>query len=216
MRLPNVQPMLLASVDDPFDSDDWLFELKLDGFRAVAYVEQRRCRLVSRNGHPFKRFGQLAGALIGAFDVENAIVDGEICCFDNQGRSLFDELLFGRGTPVLAAFDLLWLNGTDLRNLHLIERKRMLSGILRPGTSSLLAVENIRGRGVDLFTMVRQLDLEGMVAKFERGRYAADGTTSWLKVINPSYSQKDGRRELFERRLPTRRPPSIPPVVQLS
>ena len=126
MSLAVFRPQPLARIPDPFNDPEWIFELKLDGFRALAYVENGGCRLISRNGHTFRRFDPLCGALAQELKIKNAILDGEIVCLDEEGRSLFNSLLFRKRTPIFAAFDLLWVDGEDLRERPLIERKKRL------------------------------------------------------------------------------------------
>jgi hypothetical protein len=96
--------MPLLRVPEPFDDPAWIFELKFDGFRALAFIEDGACRLVSRKGHTL-RFPALTDALARDLKVRDAILDGEIVCLDAQGRSQFNRLLLRRGTPVFAAFD---------------------------------------------------------------------------------------------------------------
>jgi bifunctional non-homologous end joining protein LigD len=94
------------------------------------------------------------------------------------------------------AFDLLFLDGRDLRARPLLERKRMLRKIVRP---PLLYVDHVAGEGVELFRMVCDRDLEGIVAKLAAGSYDSTNS-SWVKIKNPFYSQAAGRREFFDRR----------------
>ena len=103
--------------------------------------------------------------------------------------------------PYFYAFDLLSLEGEDLRHLPLVERKRRLKRIMPDIESRLLYVDHMPERGRALFDAACERDLEGIVAKWKRGRYETDGvTTSWIKAKNRNYSQWTGRRELFERR----------------
>jgi bifunctional non-homologous end joining protein LigD len=99
-------------------------ELKYDGFRALAYIEQGRCRLVLRNGHEFSSFGSLASSLAQIPHDGGVIPDGEIACVDAKGRPRFNDLLFRRKEPRLFAFDLLHLNGN--RRDSLAQRKLAL------------------------------------------------------------------------------------------
>jgi ATP-dependent DNA ligase len=92
-----------------------LFELKYDGFRALAYLDRGSCRLVSRNGHPFASFSALVSSITRSLESTSAIFDGEIVCVDRKGRPQFNDLLFRRGEPRFFAFDLLYLDGKDLR-----------------------------------------------------------------------------------------------------
>lgn len=118
--------MRLASLRDPFDHPDWLFELKYDGFRALAHVGPDGTRLVSRNLHIYKPFGDLCEALAAELDRRTAVLDGELVCVDRDGRPQFYDLLRRRAPVYFYAFDLVELDGRDLRALPLLERKRQL------------------------------------------------------------------------------------------
>ena len=113
--------MRLLSIPEPFDHPDWFFELKLDGFGALAYI----------NGHPLK-FPQLAEELAHTVRHQHAVLDGEIVCLDNDGHPQFNRLLFQRAAawPVFYAFDVLSLDGRDLRPMPLHVRKRELRRIV--------------------------------------------------------------------------------------
>src|SRR6266568_2908256 len=123
MILRNLRPMRLSRRSEPFDSNDYIFELKFDGFRSLAYIEKGQCDLVSRNGNTFRNFKDLAQSIGENLNVENAVIDGEIARVDDSGRSVFNDLLFRRRECLFFAFDLLFLNGEDLRGLPLIDRK---------------------------------------------------------------------------------------------
>jgi bifunctional non-homologous end joining protein LigD len=202
--------MPLLRVPEPFDHPDWLFELKHDGFRALAVVDRYSCTFVSRNGHTFTQWPQLQEEVAHAVRVERAVLDGEIVCLEPGGRSDFYSLMFRRQWPFFYAFDLLSLEGEDLRGRPLLERKRLLRGIMAPTATRLRCVDPLEGRGRDLYELACQHDTEGIVAKWSRGTYHADGaTTSWLKIKNPAYTQAEGRHELFAARRSgsARRPP---------
>lgn len=112
-----------------------------------------------------------------------------------------------RSEAILYAFDLLWLNKTDLRSLPLIERKRRLRRLVK-GHEGLLYAEQIQDQGMALFEAICAKDLEGMVAKHRLGPYAATPVT-WFKVLNPDYSQKRCRQEVFEKFLKWRQPETL-------
>ena len=96
----------------PFDDPDWIYELKLDGFRALAVIEHGRAQLISRNGHPFASFSALAESISDCLPNVRAVIDGEICSLDKRGRPLFTNLMFRRGNPpCFFAFDLLIHDG---------------------------------------------------------------------------------------------------------
>jgi bifunctional non-homologous end joining protein LigD len=182
---------------EPFSHPDWLFELKHDGFRALAFVENGRCRLVSRNGNEFHIFTTLTSALPKELKAEAVVLDGEIVCLDESGRSQFNELLFHRGEPRFFAFDVLWCDGKDLRHDGLLDRKRKLRSLITT-KNRLLYCDHIEDRGEDLFTQVCELDLEGVVAKRKNSPYLPDDLgCHWVKVKNPKYSQLAGRDDLF-------------------
>ena len=123
--------MELVQQPTPFDHPYWFYEIKYDGFRALAYIEDSSCQLISRNDFDYSRFKDLMQAIPADIDAQDAIVDGEIVVLDDQGESRFYDLMFNRGTPIFAAFDILWLDGEDLRDLQLWERKSILEGCLR-------------------------------------------------------------------------------------
>jgi bifunctional non-homologous end joining protein LigD len=129
--------MRLSRRPEPFDSDDYVFELKIDGFRALAYIENGQCDFVSRNGNRFRNFKDLAQWTGENLRVESAVIDGEIACVDDTGRSIFNDLLFQRRECLFFAFDLLHLNGEDLWGLPLVERKAGLKRLLRRKPSAV-------------------------------------------------------------------------------
>jgi ATP-dependent DNA ligase len=126
---------------------------------------------------------------------------GSIVCLDADGRTNFYNLMLRRDWPYFFAFDLLSVDGEDLRAKPLLERKRCLKRIMPRVDSRLLFVDHVSERGKALFREACRMDVEGIVAKWTRGPYHGDGVnTSWVKIKNPGYSQMTGRRELFERR----------------
>ena len=133
--------------------------------------------------------------------VENAVLDGEIACVDDAGRPVFRDLLFRRRQCVFIAFDLLYLNGKDLRTLPLIERKTALKKLMRRKASRILYLDHIEGDGRLLFEQIVAMDLEGIVCKRKDSPYKVTEKPSryWIKVKNARYSQSEGREELFER-----------------
>jgi len=182
---------------EPFSHSDWLFELKHDGFRALALVQNGTCRLVSRNGNTFKTFEILREAIPKEISAKTAVLDGEIVCLDSDGRSQFNELLFHRGEPRFFAFDLLWCDGKDLRYDALHDRKRQLRSLIRE-KERLLYCDHIEEHGETLFRFACEHDLEGIVGKPKDSPYRfTESETCWLKVENPNYTQALGREDLF-------------------
>jgi bifunctional non-homologous end joining protein LigD len=182
----------------PGRSGAGIFEPKLDGFRAVAYVEDGACRLVSRNRNAFKTFEPLAQAIAQDLSGRSAILDGEIVRPGPDGRPLFYELMRRRGPFCFYAFDLLWLDGSDLRQQPLLERKRALRKLVPLSPQAVRYVEHVAS-GTDLFRAICELDMEGIVAKQAAGLYTPE-RTSWVKIKNRAYSQAVGRSDFFDRR----------------
>jgi len=146
--------MRLRLVHKPFDNPDFIFELKHDGFRAVAYIDRGDCRLVSRNLKilPFK---SLRAALAAIPATEDTILDGEIVLLDRSGVSQFNALLSRKGeeAAVFYAFDLIWLNRWDLPQTPLMERKAQLRGfVTRSKCQQLLYAQHIDGAGKQFFS----------------------------------------------------------------
>jgi bifunctional non-homologous end joining protein LigD len=181
----DVRPMLATPVDAPFDRQNWVFEVKWDGYRAIAEIERGRVRLYSRHLLSFnEKFAPVAESL-RAFG-RNAVLDGEVVCVDAQGRARFQLLQnyqkTGRGKLLYYVFDVLHLDGRDLRGLPLLERKALLAKALPPLPNVRLS-DHVRGAGEAFFREAARRDLEGVVAKdgaspYREGQRGRD----WLKI----------------------------------
>ncbi len=171
------------------------------GFRALgAYHRPCLPARLAQRAH-LQSWPQLAEEIAHVLRCRSAVLDGELCCLQPDGRSHFKRLLFRREWPYFMAFDLLMLDGRDLRDLPLLERKRRLLSIMPAVGCRVVHLDHLAGRGCDLFRAACERDLEGIVGKWAHGRYQGDGRgTSWLKIKNPEYSQIVGRRELCEER----------------
>ena len=195
MKLPVIEPMKLSRVAAAFDHPAFLYELKHDGFRCLAYIADGRCSLVSPRTNYYQRFDSLKAALAN-LKVTDAILDGELVCLDDEGKSRFNQLLRRRAEPAFYAFDLLWLNGKDLRQLPLIERKIRLRKLIEKSDCwRIIYVPHIGMRGCVLYRAICKKDLEGIVAKRRDSVYSVSG--HWLVVLNPNYTQLEGRHEKF-------------------
>jgi bifunctional non-homologous end joining protein LigD len=191
-----VDPILLTPRREPFNDPAWLFEPKYDGYRGLLYVTGQGCHFRSKGGNILKRFEQLCYWVRGA-TVKEAILGGEVVGLDNEGRQNFRDLLAGRGNLHYAAFDALWVNGKDLRAPPLTRRKRYLTGVVPATTTVVSQVFSVEGRGKDLFDAAERLDIEGIVAKRKADPYGPD--TVWYKIKSRTYTQGEGRWELFQR-----------------
>jgi bifunctional non-homologous end joining protein LigD len=184
-----------------FNHSDFIFEVKWDGFRALAVIEHGRTQLISRNGHRFVSFADLEKLISAGLPDTTAVIDGEICSLDKRGRPRFTDLLFHRGNyPCFLAFDLLMTYGKDCRRERLLDRKQELRRLLSGSDARIQYVDYVDGTGVPLFEQACQHDLEGIVAKQKYVPYVTDREAStWFKIRNPKYSQWAGREKLFER-----------------
>ncbi len=218
-----IHPMLAVSVAKAFNNPDWLFEIKWDGYRAVAFIDNGRLRLVSRNQNDLTgQFSEL-GALPKFLKAERAILDGEVVALDDEGRPSFSLMqqrtgfqpgkrrLPGRqGVPVVYyAFDLLYLDGFDLRRVPLEERKRLLHDAIKKdvgGTSPLIQFsDHYEEKGLELFEAAKQRGLEGIVAKKRNSRYEEKRSSDWQKIkitqrqecVIGGYTDPEGSREYF-------------------
>jgi bifunctional non-homologous end joining protein LigD len=156
-HLPKITLLIVKPRAAAFDNPDWLFELKYDGFRALLEIDGKGARLVSRNRNCFRHLDPLAAALAKRLRVDDAILDGEVIRADETGRPIFLEMLRGRHPVCFVAFDLLWLNGEDLRPLALMERKVRLKRLLRRRSNHLIAeAMSVEGRGKALMAAVEE------------------------------------------------------------
>ena len=207
-----IHPMLATLVDEPFDDDEWLFEIKWDGFRAIALVEDGRVRLVSRNQNDLT--GEFPGLkeIAGRVKAKQAILDGEIVALDDEGRPSFSLMQQrglggpgGRGIPIVYyCFDLLYLDGYNLMRVDLEKRKELLASIL--ATSERVRYsDHFLGRGTDVFRVAADRGLEGIVAKRRAGCYIQKRSREWLKIkitkrqecVIGGYTDPRGSREHF-------------------
>lgn len=179
-----MKPMLAGLAPGPFDHPDWIYEVKWDGYRAIAEVRKGRVALQSRNGISFnKRFAPVAEAL-AKLDFD-AVLDGEIVVVDENGRSNFQLLQHsepGGGRLLYYVFDLLHFQGHDLTGLPLLRRKELLKKVLPPSPRFRFS-EHIAKDGMLFFAAARENGLEGILAKHGASRYEPGRRTrEWLKV----------------------------------
>jgi bifunctional non-homologous end joining protein LigD len=178
------RPMLATLTDKPFDSKEWVYETKWDGFRLIAEVKRGSVRLFSRNGIELTaRYPAIAQALRPI--VEPCVIDGELVALDTKGRSHFqllqNALRDERTRLQYCVFDLLFLGTEDVRHKPLLERKRLLKQML-PRTKLLRYSEHIQEKGIALFEKAKQAGLEGVMAKLASGLYSSGKRTrQWLK-----------------------------------
>jgi bifunctional non-homologous end joining protein LigD len=213
-----IHPMLALSIEKPFDNPDWLFEIKWDGYRAVSFIQKGQTRLVSRNQNDLTgEFPELHD--LGTFlRAETAILDGEVVALDDEGRpsfSLMQQRTGLRGPhrrssrqtdlPILYyVFDLLYVDGYDLRRVSLEERKQVLQTIAIP-SGVMRYSDHYPGQGVALFEAAKQKGLEGILAKRSASCYEERRSREWLKIkitqtvdcVIGGYTDPEGSRQHF-------------------
>src|SRR3954454_8361282 len=172
--LPAIAPIVPTLKTDVFNHPAWLFEPKYDGFRGLLYFTRSGCSLYSKRGNLMSRFAGLARQVAAELGVRELILDGEIVALDDEGRIDFWGLMRGQGTLAYVAFDLLWLNGRDLRHLPLTQRKRRLGRLIPASVGALSRMPGFGAEGRELFEAACRLDLEGIVAKRKLDRYCAE------------------------------------------
>jgi bifunctional non-homologous end joining protein LigD len=191
----SVQPMLAESADHAFTHDGWIFELKLDGYRLIAGKQHGEARLLTRNGNDYTDvFPEIARA-VKALPIEHCVLDGEVVVLDEQGIPRFSRLQQrGRLSSPLDvkraavelpatyyAFDLLALDGFDLRSLPLVKRKELLKEAV-PKLGPVRVLDHIEREGEAFLEQVAKLGLEGIIAKKADAPYRAGRTEKWIKI----------------------------------
>jgi len=181
----HIEPMLATLVDQPFDNADWVYEVKWDGYRAIAFMNKGQVELKSRNDKSFnEKFYPIYDKLK---EIKlNAVIDGEVVVLSKSGIANFGALQNWRseadGDLVYYVFDILWYEGKDLKELSLLERKAILKEIL-PQNEQILFSEHFDTSGIDFLKEAKKMGLEGMMAKRKDSIYHANNRShDWLKV----------------------------------
>lgn len=181
----DVSPMLATIVDKPFDKEGWQYEIKWDGYRAIAFCNKNKVELKSRNDKSFnEKFYPVFNAL-KQWKI-NAVVDGEVVILGDGGESNFGALQTWRseadGEIYFYVFDLLWIDGRNLMQMPLSERRNILKQII-PENNILRFSENFEVSGIDFFEAAKKMGLEGIMAKKSDSPYIpGNRTKNWLKI----------------------------------
>ncbi len=190
-----LEPMLATLVDQPPRGEQWLYEVKWDGIRAIAFLDSEEVRITSRSGLRCDRQYPELAVMPHQMAARQAILDGEIAVLDEKGVSRFHLIQpritnadpnsiahLSRSTPVVYfAFDLLYLDGYDLRGVALAKRRELLQSVLSPG-GVLRISEVFPGAGEELLEAARGIGLEGVVAKHASSTYESRRSREWLKI----------------------------------
>lgn len=214
-----IHPMLAISVDKPVDDDDWLYEIKWDGYRAVAFLDGKALRLISRNQNDLTKAYPELQEIPGHIKARTAILDGEIVALDGEGRPSFGLMQQRTGVgeggrrirrtrddiPIAYyVFDLLYLDGYDLMQADLEQRKQILASIVT-SNDLLRYSDHWVGTGTALFNAAAQRGLEGIIAKRRKSCYLQKRSSDWLKIkivkrqecVIGGYTEPRGSRENF-------------------
>ena len=204
----DIKPMLATLIDQPFDEPGWLYEVKWDGYRALAYLNNGTVDMRSRNNKDFnEKFYSIFNAL-KKWKI-NAIVDGEIIITNEKGISNFSSLQSWRseadGELVFYLFDILWLDGFDLTGLPMIKRKEILKTIL-PSIQNIRLSESFDSGATEFFEVAKKINLEGIIAKRRESKYfPGQRSRDWLKiktgkrqeVIIGGFTNNEGSSKIF-------------------
>jgi bifunctional non-homologous end joining protein LigD len=212
-----IRPALATlSQEPPTDEATWLYEIKFDGIRTLAYIDGAKTKLFARSGRDISREYPELAALAKQVRAKRAILDGEIVVLDRDGRSNFQRLQarFGvqnpprelqqQAPPTYYLFDLLYCDGYDLRRTPLIERKKLLTEIVRV-TDDVRISEHHTGEGRKLFAVAMKKGLEGIIGKRAQSAYPDGRSTEWMKFkgvqeidgVIGGWTSPRGSREFF-------------------
>jgi bifunctional non-homologous end joining protein LigD len=204
-----MKPMLATLVDEPFDDEEWQFEVKWDGFRTMAFIQNGEVELLSRNNKSFSDKFYPLQHLLKEWKL-NAVLDGEIIVLNEKGVSKFGDLQNWRseadGALVYYAFDLLWYDGKNLMGLPLFQRQAILKDILPKDDDRIRIGKVFTGKGIAFYHDAEKMGLEGIMAKKTNSTYTPDlRSNEWLKikvhqrqeVIIAGYTKNENTSKLF-------------------
>jgi bifunctional non-homologous end joining protein LigD len=181
-----IEPCHPTSAERPPAGPGWLHEVKWDGYRAQAHLRDGKAIIYTRNGQDWTRQFATIAAAVAKLRAKRAVLDGELIVLDKDGKADFQALrgaMDGRSSRLrLCAFDLLELDGVDLRPMPLAERKKRLGKLLRDAPSALMNVEALDAGGGDVFAAAPKLGLEGIVSKRASAPYRSGRSSIWVKV----------------------------------
>jgi bifunctional non-homologous end joining protein LigD len=206
-----VAPMLATLMSEPPAGDDWIHEIKYDGYRLVARIERGKARLFSRNEKEWTASFPEVARDLAALPVQTAWIDGEVVVLDESGRSSFQALQNALASPktkglAFFAFDIMYLDGYDLRGVALQERKRVLREIAAKPPGVVRVGPELAGSGNEFFAQACKLGLEGIIAKRAESTYASGlRTREWQKIkciqrqemVIGGYTEPQGSRKGF-------------------
>ena len=185
---PQFEPCLPRLAKQPPAGPGWIHEIKHDGFRIIAQREADSVRLVTRNGHDFSGRFPLISSAVAALPVQSCTVDGEAIACDERGLSVFEMIRWRQhdNAVTLCAFDLLELEGEDLRREPIEVRKATLKGLLRRAQPGIAFNRHFELDGTIVYEQACALGCEGIVSKRLGSPYRPGRSDCWIKVKNPN------------------------------
>jgi bifunctional non-homologous end joining protein LigD len=205
----NIEPMLATLVNDPVEEAGWLFEIKWDGYRAIAYMNKGEVNLRSRNNKSFNEKFYPVYEALQKWKI-NAVVDGEIVVVNEEGLPDFGDLQLWRseadGQLAFYVFDILWLDGFNVMNLPIEERHQLLEAVIPAGNGIIKMSEQFDTPGKDFFLLAERLGLEGIFAKKSNSIYIPGfRSKEWLKIktekrqefVIGGYTKNENTSKLF-------------------
>jgi bifunctional non-homologous end joining protein LigD len=184
--LVRFEPCLPRPAKTPPAGPGWIHEIKHDGYRIIARRDQGGVRLITRKGHNFTARFPLAAAAVAALPARSFLIDGEAIACDDNGLAVFEMIRHHHREVELCAFDLLELNGEDLRSSAIEERKRTLARLLRRSSPGIVLNEHFNGDGAVVYRHACALGCEGIVSKRLGSPYRSGRADCWVKVKNPA------------------------------
>lgn len=209
-----LEPQLATLVDAPPGGDDWVHEVKFDGYRLIARLDHGKVQLFTRKGNDWTARIATLPAAFAELRVDSALVDGELVALNEKGNASFQALqntlsLEGQSALSFCAFDLLYLNGVDLRGASLVDRKALLKALLEARAEGVAKAvrfsDHVVGRGREFFEEVCKMGLEGIISKRANSPYRSGRGRDWVKIkchlrqefIVVGYTDPQGSRPFF-------------------
>lgn len=185
-RLRFIEPQSPLLVETPPQSDDWIHEIKYDGFRTQLILDWDGARAYTKSGADWtKRYWPVVAA-VERLPARDLILDGEMIAPEPDGKPNFhaihSRIVWNAELLAFVAFDILWLNGKDLRGLPAIERKAILWDLVKPADGVIQYSQHVEGGGADFYKAVDGMGLEGMVSKRRSAPYRSGKGDSWVKI----------------------------------
>jgi len=184
--LVRFEPCLPRPAKTPPAGPGWIHEIKHDGYRIIARRDQGGVRLITRKGHDFTARFPLAAAAVAALPARSFLIDGEAIACDDNGLAVFEMIRHHHREVELCAFDLLELDGEDLRSSAIEDRKRTLARLLRRSSPGIVLNEHFNGDGAVVYRHACALGCEGIVSKRLGSPYRSGRADCWVKVKNPA------------------------------